>query len=312
MAAGESCPVEFEAETTRALTCRIIPRALPLGLDYSPRGGAVLHEGARATLCLHAQRRGVYILRGWRAISDYPFGVLRAWQEAKAESRFVVVPAFTPIARFNLGEARGGNGGAQNLRLRGESDEFSGNRPFRTGDAVRHIDWRTTARLQNLTVREWHSQPLLCAAVVLDTRAENAQDALFERAVSLCAAVADYFAREGYVVELFATGETLHHLQTGPQQAFLDEILDLLACVERACEKASRNTPPFAQICSQLHDIDTLVYITLDANRARQELKDLAVSHCAIRALIVCEEAATQTSDALLYVPQAAQDAGIL
>lgn len=319
ISAGQSCPVEFEVEAKRALACRIVPRALPQGLGYFPEEGAALvSDGSRASLCLHAQRRGVYTLRGWRAMSDYPFGVLRAWHDTKEESRLVVVPAFTPLTRFDFGAAQRGNGGAQNLRLRGESDEFSGNRPFRTGDAVRHIDWRATARRQNLTVREWHSQPLLRAAVVLDSRADPAQDALFERSVSLCAAVADYLARAGYQVELFAAGAALHHLQTGAQQAFLDEILDLLACVERTTDKSGEATlSPIDQITPHLNGIDTLFYITLDSSRARAELAEAAASRSLLHALIVCddalfEDAPESSADNFLFVPQAAQDAGIL
>ena len=313
LSAGQKCPVEFSTETSRAFACRVLPLALPAGLDCSPPDGAALAPDSTATLWLHARRRGIYALRGWRAASDFPLGVLRAWRDYLQPGRLVVVPAFTPLTHLELGRGRTGAANAHAPRRKGEADEFCGNRPFREGDPVRHINWRATARMQDLMVREWHAQPLLRAGIILDTRATNAQDALFERAVSLCAAIADYCARTGYTVDLFAAGTTVHHLQTGPQQPFLDEILDLLAGVQREQPDIVPGHESFLTLLSpQLAGADALLFISVDADRAKQEL---AQDASALQCFVVCDEPTTQPTQPtrdFIFVSRAAQEAGTL
>ena len=47
----------------------------------------------------------------------------------------------------------------------------------------------------------------------------------FERAVSVAASVADFMARQEYLVDLFAAGPNLYHLTAGRSLAYLDQIL---------------------------------------------------------------------------------------
>ena len=88
---------------------------------------------------------------------------------------------------------------------------------------------------------------MLRAAVILDTHvpgglgraAQERRDA-FERAVSVAAAVSDFMARQDYLVDIFAAGPNLYHLTAGRSLAYLDQILDILACVNAS--PASRLT----------------------------------------------------------------------
>ena len=130
-------------------------------------------------------------------------------------------------------------GGVAYVANRGESIEYVGNREYRNGDNVRDIDWRATARLSRPIVREYREEFFLRAAIVLDTNVprvsgqfDPARCADFERAVSLCAACGDYLNRADYLVDILATGPTLHHLMAGRGLISLDQMLDILAGVE--------------------------------------------------------------------------------
>ena len=75
-------------------------------------------------------------------------------------------------------------------------------------------------------------------------------------------------ARSEYLVDLFAAGPNLYHLTAGRSLAYLDQILDILACVESNPEE------PFDALEPELHEnltkISTILCIFMDWNEARQ------------------------------------------
>ena len=194
-------------------------------------------ETAQLRLGLLCRQRGAFLLRGFRVETAFPLGLMVAQQVFSEEQPLLVYPRFTPLARLDAPLGRryqpGGVALASNL---GDSFEFIGNREYREGDPIRSIDWRATARLTRPVVREFREEYFLRTAVILDTFVPGLPGApaaaAFERAVSVCAAVSDYMARSEYLVDLFAAGPELHQLTAGRSLAYLDEILDLLACVD--------------------------------------------------------------------------------
>lgn len=293
---GDSLAVEIEVTSRRATArdWRIVPHRLPYGLELdSARGAAfpVLKRGqsARATLILKALKRGAYELRGWRVETDFPFGLLIASRVWKSDSQLLVHPVWTPLQRLELPTGRRYQpGGVAMAAARGESLEYIGNRDFREGDDVRHVDWRATARLQTPIVREYREEYFLRAAVVLDTFAEensNSENEHFERAVSLCAAVSDFMAREDYVVDLFAAGPQIYHLTSGRSLAYLEQILDILACVETSSSAPFENLEP--EIENLLAQITTIICVFLDWTIERRAfVQRLAHEGAAIKVLI--------------------------
>ena len=121
-------------------------------------------------------------------------------------------------------------------------------------------------------MREYREEYLLRVAVILDNWVpDDAQPERwegFERAVSLCAAVTDYVSRADYLVDVFAAGSTLYHLLAGRSLASLDQVLDILACLE------ARSEPPFAllepELALHLARITTIICLFLDWDETRQ------------------------------------------
>jgi uncharacterized protein (DUF58 family) len=257
--------------------------------DLKPR------QRARVRVGLRCNRRGSYTLVGFRVESSFPFGLLRARRIISAPRSLLVYPRFTPLSYLRLPTGRryppGGVALASEL---GESFEYLGNREYRDGDNVRDIDWRATARVQRPIVREWVEEYMLRVAVILDThvppRANEERRDAFEHAVSLAAAVSDYMARQDYLVDLFAAGPNLYHLTAGRSLAYLDQILDILACVEaNPAEPFDVIEPQIAELLSR---ISTVICVLLDWNDARRAfIERLRQYGVAVKVIIVSDAA---------------------
>jgi uncharacterized protein (DUF58 family) len=307
--AGEALPVDIEIEQRGRLgggDLLVLAHRLPLEIDAVPDAGMMLPDLRRGQrhrlqMRLRCNRRGRYVLRGWRVETQFPFGMLRARRIFAEQRPLLVYPTFTALARLLLPTGRryqpGGVALASNL---GESFEFLGNRDWRDGDNVRDIDWRATARVQKPIVREYREEYFLRVAVILDThlpasirassRPRRRDD--LERAVSLAAAVSDYMARQDYLVDLFAAGPNLYHLTAGRSLAYLDQILDILACVEESADEPFEVIEP--QIAELMNRISTVICVLLDWNDTRRAfVHDLRRQGAAVKVIILRDGACT-------------------
>ncbi len=297
--AGESFDVHFDVARPRGGLgtdlCLIADR-LPEGVDAVEEEGVALPvlergDSIRAVLRLKAARRGVHELKGYRVESDYPLGLLNAVQLFRDPKPLLVYPAFKPLVRVDLPMGRRYQpGGVALASVIGESTEFLGDREFREGDNVRDIDWRATGRLQRLIVREYREEYFFRVAVVLDTHVPKGSPLVrrqdFERAVSLCAAVGDALAREEYIVDIFAAGPTLYHLTAGRSLAYLDQILDILACVEESREEPFWAIEP--ELSQYLEQLSSAVCVFLDWDARRRDfLEHLRQRGVGVKAIVL-------------------------
>lgn len=328
--AGETMPVDVTIQHFGRLgghDLLLRPHRLPEAVDCVPADGVRITPLARgektnASFGLSCPRRGVYTLRGFRVESDYPFGLLTSWRLFAEDRPLIVYPKFSALARLALPTGRryqpGGVALASNL---GESFEYIGNREYRDGDSIRDIDWRATARMSRPIVREYRDEYFMRVAVILDThvpkRARPAQHDAFERAVSLTAGVADYMARQEYLVDIFAAGPNLYHLTAGRSLAYLDQILDILACVDENPAEPFETLEP--QLMESLAKITTVICVFLDWNEPRRAfVHRLASSGSAIKVIIArdqpCSIDPSADADLLGAIPvidKAAFDAGV-
>lgn len=288
--AGETLTVEVDVTQEGrlpGLDYNVLPERLPPDIYAVPADGVPLGalepgETRRVRLGLHCPRRGVYPLSGYRVESDFPFGLMNAYLYCRHEATIMVYPPFSPLARMTMPSGRRHHPGGVALASRlGDSFEYLGNREFREGDNIRDIDWRATARMGGMPIlREWREEYFLRVGVVLDTflpaggtareRAKRQQG--FEQAVSLCAAVSDYLARQEYIVDLFAAGPNLYHLTAGRSLAYLDQILEILACVEGSAEEPLQTVAP--QIHENLAQITTVFCVFLSWDEIREAFVD--------------------------------------
>ncbi len=135
--------------------------------------------------------------------------------------------------------------------------------------------------------------------------------------MSISAAVSDYMARQEYLVDIFAAGPNLYHLTAGRSLAYLDQILDILACVDVNPDEPFSVIEP--QIMEYLAKITTVICVFLDWNDTRRAfVHRLAMQGAGVKAMIVRDAPCTLDSAAdteligrVHVIDKAAFDAGI-
>jgi len=317
--AGDTMPVDVEISRRGLLPCIdlfVLPHRLPPSVDAGEPQGVPVGElargrTARLRLGLVCKKRGIYTLRGYRVQTDFPYGLLRAYRAFHEERNLIVYPRFSRLARLDVPTGRRYQpGGVALASALGDSYEFIGDREFREGDSLRNIDWRATARLSRLVVREYREEYFHRVAVILDTHVPRhdryLQREALEHAVSLCASVSDYMAREEYIVDLFAAGPNLYHLTAGRSLAYLDQILDILACIEENPNEPFQTIEP--ELLEDLEKITTVICVLLDWNEIRRAfVHQLRSAGAGIKVIIVrdtpCTIDPTVDSDLLGHIP---------
>ncbi len=242
----------------------------------------------------HSPRRGVYELSVLLQETCFPFGL---WCDLKFHKRplnLIVYPNFHPIHTLDIPVGmRYQPGGLALSSYLGDSTEFLSTREFRSGDPLRTIHWRSWARLGKPIVKE-HGEEFFCRlALIVDTLLPpQANEETLEKAISLAAAITDYLARQEYVIDLFAAGSMLYQLQAGRSLAYLENILDLLACLE-SCPTPEND--PFLEMESslmqELDNISTVLLVLTTWDEKRGHLLELlSVRGVAVRAFLVTFE----------------------
>ncbi|MCK5843607.1 MAG: DUF58 domain-containing protein [Victivallales bacterium] len=249
-------------------------------LDSVPGGGEV-EVSAR----LQVGRRGEYILKPPFASSGFPFGIIKWTCRGEKTQRVLVHPAYEPLTSLELPlNSRFQREGASLVSNVGESLEFNGCRDFRMGDNPKHIHWPTSARRGELIVREFREEYLCRIALVVDTFVPQRKKTLlspvtwdkeappdeFEAALSLTAALADHLARGDYIVDIFAAGPDIYHFQGGRSLAQLEQILDILSCLEP--NRKEPLTKLEAAVMEEIAGIGSAVLLLLKWDDERAEL----------------------------------------
>ena len=66
----------------------------------------------------------------------------------------------------------------------------------------------------------------------------------FEAAISVVASIADLFSRSEYIVDILAAGPDVYEVSAGRSLAYLENILDVLACLESVPRRAVPDDRP--------------------------------------------------------------------
>jgi uncharacterized protein (DUF58 family) len=180
--------------------------------------------------------------------SGFPFGFLECEQPGDPGPEVVVLPPpgyAEPdgLRRWVLRQV-GGEGWARRVlrRVTTEQAEVRGVRPYRAGDAIRDVHWRTTARRGELMVREYDVAPspelVLVVEPWLPATATAAERGHLEAALSLAVTIAITWRR------VFASSVTVAVPERGVVTATADE--DLRAALAPLADVLGSGTPePF-------------------------------------------------------------------
>ncbi len=132
------------------------------------------------------------------------------------------------------------------LARRGMSDgDYYGLREWRPGDSLRWIHWRTSARLDTLTVREFQQQRDESLALLVDLHDPGEEGAAAaERVLSFVATVVEDRRRHRLPIQLVIHGDTFHQWRGTVNDVLAREILDVLATISwRPAEEPLAGSP---------------------------------------------------------------------
>lgn len=259
---GESIPVQLEianAGWLPVLWLRVHD-SLPVDLAPQPFFRRVLslrpRERVRLEYTLHGRKRGYYPVGPMFMQAGDVLGLGEGQRQEVQPDHVTVYPKIVPLAGLRL------TSGSPIGDLRHAPPTFEdpsrarGKRDYTTGDSFRRIDWKVTARLGRLQVKQFEPTMSTEAAIVLNLNvneydAHTAIDAT-ELAVVTAASVANWLTSRRQAVGLVASGidplnpqADIHTLQPHKGRSHLMRLLELLARIQRG------PAPPVDQLIQQ-------------------------------------------------------------
>jgi hypothetical protein len=146
--------------------------------DLPPIGGSTSRRRlVTAHYELHPPRRGLYQIGPLVVEHEDPFGMAHSTIAVGLPDRLVVVPAIVDLPAGGPTLADGeGTANLVQRRVTGNDDDLT-TREYRTGDALRRVHWRASARRGELMVRQEEHRSHPDAHIILDTRLGGYPDA---------------------------------------------------------------------------------------------------------------------------------------
>ena len=186
--------------------------------------------------------RGYYHLPRVDLKSGDMLGVYRRERTDEAEHTLWIYPEVIPLEQLGLpqlrpqGERRGGN------QLFEDPTRLRTIRDYRPGDPLKRVDWKATARRQNLQSRVYDPSSDLVAIVALNVSTlphawQGFFGDIFERAVSVAASLANAYSEQRVPVGLLANCTWPGHdtaIRVAPSRApgQMTRILEALAMAD--------------------------------------------------------------------------------
>ncbi len=240
--AGETFSVELQLHNDRRmLSSRLMRLEDQISNGREELSGRVLMfrvpagESRRAGYRVRLMQRGVWRFGPIVVSSRFPFGLGERGRFFETHDELLVHPRTGELSAAWWRRVRGEDHISDQQRAtRGVyDDEFRQIREYRQGDAVRNIHWRTSARVNDLMVREFQQNREHDAVVLLDLwRPEEADfDVRVELAASFAASVCREMSRSmrDADVAFLISGTTQLVVSGKPTTELWTRILDGLA-----------------------------------------------------------------------------------
>jgi uncharacterized protein (DUF58 family) len=202
-------------------------------ISYVPGSGR-----RRFEMPLVCEKRGFYQLGPVGLASSFPLGLVEVKQRRNdgVQTLTIYPDVFTIVSLPLRGAPSQIHRGGYLLPEGAGAAEFSGLREYRRGDNPRHIHWPTTARLNELMVKEFEPLASACLHIVLDLDAAAnvgaGRHATFEYALRIAGSVARYATLSGLRVRMSGEGAHPLHIPAGSGELQYRAILDELAVAD--------------------------------------------------------------------------------
>jgi uncharacterized protein (DUF58 family) len=185
-------------------------------------------------------RRGILRFTGITLAQPDPLGLFRTLAAVPLPQTVLILPKRYLLPTIALpGTVKYQEGGVALATSVGQSEEYVALRDYRHGDPLRHIHWRSWARVGKPVVKEFEDEFFVRHALVLDTFTDQRHSEVFEEAVSVAASFACTLPTQESLLDLLFVGPQSYCFTAGRGVAHVEQMLEILASV-RAC-----NDEPF-------------------------------------------------------------------
>ncbi|MGZ4333329.1 MAG: DUF58 domain-containing protein [Gaiellaceae bacterium] len=208
---------------------------LPQGLAVAAGDQAIglrLPRGARRELelTLRAERWGAHLLGPVYVRTSDPLGLLVAEGALSRTPEVRVYPREDTLQRILQPRETQVFSGSEVARRKGEGIEFADVRPWVPGDPLKRVNWRASARRNDVWVNESHPEWNTDVILFVDSFAEarGREAGTLDLAVRATATLADAYIRRRDRVGLISFGGILRWLEPGMGTVQLYRIVDAL------------------------------------------------------------------------------------
>jgi len=143
--------------------------------------------------------------RGWNylpkisLVTKFPFGFFKKWIKIDlGQSRVLVYPKINEI-EINSGNNTDHYTGDTLLRKTGQSEELKSIRDYNPGDTKKSIDWKSTAKVNRMMVKEYSAIDTRNARIVFDPDTEISMN--LEHYISEKASLLVEYIKKGFSVD---------------------------------------------------------------------------------------------------------------
>jgi len=183
--------------------------------------GAIVEE----TVEVLFPRRGAYRQNGFAFSTSFPFGFLEKAAHVTLRREMTIYPSIDPQPGFD--DLFIGIAGEIETHYRGLGKDFYRIRPYGAFESARHVDWKATAKVRSLQVREFAREQEQTVEVFLDRDIPHELDAWFEHAIDCCAFLVWRLSNQGASIHFRSNGVDFRQ----PEEGDIYTILKFLALV---------------------------------------------------------------------------------
>ncbi len=236
---GDEIPLRITISAATPIDRMDVYLRLPQGVDPAEGDPAVAlrlkaGEHRELELTLAARRWGAHSLGPLYVRTRDPLGLLVAEGMLPRSPVLRVYPKQDTLRRILQPRDTQVFAGNEVARRKGDGIEFADVRPWATGDALKRVNWRASARRNELWVNESHPERNTDVILFVDSFAEarDGGGGTLDLAVRATAALADAYVTRRDRVGLISFGGILRWLVPGMGTVQLYRIIDALLDTE--------------------------------------------------------------------------------
>jgi uncharacterized protein (DUF58 family) len=177
------------------------------------------------TLDVCFPRRGAYRQNTFAFSTSFPFGFLEKSARVTTQREMIVYPSIDPHPGFE--HLLAGIAGEIETHYRGLGRDFYRIRPYEALESARHVDWKASAHVGSLQIREFAREKEQTVEMFLDRDIPQSLDHWFEHAIECCAFLAWRLSTQGACIHFRSNGYEFRQ----PEDGDIYTILKYLALV---------------------------------------------------------------------------------